>query len=80
MGNCTNLVYKKDKKCRVCKEGFYFKDGVCNVCTAGEGCAICDYRTPTICLMCKDGYHQMTLKGNCTKSPVIAFDPIPTAA
>ena len=29
----------------------------CISCNAGEGCAICDYRNPDICLMCNDGYY-----------------------
>jgi len=76
MTNCSNLVYKKEKKCMVCDSGYYFSDNKCNECKAGEGCAVCDYRAPTICLMCANGYHQTAFKGKCTKSPLPAFDPI----
>lgn len=73
MTNCQNLVYQKEKKCMVCAPGFYFVNENCETCNAGAGCAVCDYRQPTVCLICEDGYHQTTFKGACTKTQLIDF-------
>lgn len=74
MNNCNNLVYSKQKQCIVCTPGYYFKNGVCHPCDAGEGCAVCDYRNIKVCLFCLNGYHQKTFQGTCTKSAFIDFD------
>lgn len=57
----------------VCADGFYFDTGVCKACQAGAGCSVCDYRKPTECLMCSDGYHQTQPKKACTKSKLVEF-------
>lgn len=56
MANCTFLRYETNKKCNICAPGFYFNTTKCVPCNAGEGCAVCDYRTPSLCLTCKDGF------------------------
>lgn len=71
--NCLYLKYDNTKNCHICQDGYYFNNGVCTVCTAGDGCASCDYRTPSVCLMCKSGYHQTDVNSTCVKSPIPEF-------
>lgn len=58
MTNCDTLRYNDEKNCTVCNAGYYFnEDGECTECDAGEGCFACDSRSPTVCLVCADGYY-----------------------
>lgn len=61
----------------VCSKGYFFVNGKCEKCSTEEGCAVCDYLKPTVCLLCSDGYYQNAHKGACIKTPVIQFDQLP---
>lgn len=37
---------------------------------------MCNPRDPTVCLICEDGYHQLSYNGECAKSEILEFPDI----
>ena len=69
--NCQGYQYNRD--CKICKQGYYFVEGVCTEC-GGEmttSCAFCDPKNKSVCHVCQPGYY-MNSKGGCIKSALIA--------
>lgn len=65
--NSLCKAYKRDNTCLQCNQGFYFSTSFdqCIACEFGANeCAYCDFKDPTVCIMCKPGY---SMKPGTTK-------------
>ena len=64
--NCKNLKYLETPRCSACKEGYFFKDGICISCDSSViiGCRFCDPYHSDRCLVCKNGFNH-TNDGIC---------------
>jgi hypothetical protein len=64
--NCNENVVKSDLYCSVCLPGKIWSGSECVVCnkTIEQGCFVCDYKDPNVCLICAAGYY-MTKDGDC---------------
>ena len=68
--NTACYSYERLRTCVVCNPGFYFEEGVCTACSAGEGCRYCRPEDPTYCIMCSTGYFHNNDK-KCEKNKAI---------
>lgn len=73
--------YTPVRICNYCKFGYYM-DPTTNTCTACQStlagaCAVCDYRNPSVCLICSSGYF-MNNQTACAKNKNITVEIVKT--
>lgn len=59
VGNDPCAQFSPTRACDFCQFGYYYNSATksCSACqTPAKTCAVCDYRNPTICLICSAGY------------------------
>lgn len=63
--NCQAYEYKRE--CKVCKPGYFFIEGKCEVCNSkfGGSCRFCDPVKNTICHVCNPKYYMLRVGGSC---------------
>jgi hypothetical protein len=62
--NCADLTGITE--CSFCQLGYYLEAGSCKQCQTDSSCAVCNYKLPSQCLVCADGYY-MQANNNCAK-------------
>ena len=63
--NCEAYEYKRE--CKVCKPGYFFVEGKCEICNSkfGGSCRFCDPVKNTICHVCNPRYYMLPSGGAC---------------